>query len=75
MAYTKTCLIYQQDKVDKQQITSLLESLSVHSRPWESISLDFIFGLEKVGNFVEILMRELFKILSSHLNISSIYPP
>ncbi|GMJ14825.1 hypothetical protein HRI_005151700 [Hibiscus trionum] len=48
MDYTKTCLICQQDKVDRQKTARLLEPLSVPERPLESISLDFIMSLPKV---------------------------
>ena len=56
MAYTKTCLICQQDKVEKQKPTGMLDPLPVPTRPWESISLDFIAGLSKVGDLGSILV-------------------
>ena len=56
MAYTKTCLICQQDKVEKQKPAGMLDPLPVPTRPWESISLDFIDDLPKVGDFGSILV-------------------
>ncbi|KAE8676710.1 hypothetical protein F3Y22_tig00111582pilonHSYRG00743 [Hibiscus syriacus] len=50
MDYPKTCLICQQDKVDRHRIAGLLEPLSVPARPWESISLDFISRLPRGGD-------------------------
>ena len=44
MQYTKTCLICQQDKVEKAKVSGLLEPLAVPTRPWESVSLDFKSG-------------------------------
>ena len=54
--YTKTYLIYQQDKVKREKTMGLLESLWVASKPWESISLDFILRLLKVGDLSTILV-------------------
>ncbi|OMO75693.1 reverse transcriptase [Corchorus capsularis] len=54
--YTKTCLICQQDKVEKRKQAGLLEPLPIPSRPWESISLDFICSLPKVGDLGSILV-------------------
>ncbi|TYK25835.1 reverse transcriptase [Cucumis melo var. makuwa] len=56
MQYTKTCLICQQDKVEKVKIAGLLDPLLVPTRPWESVSMDFITHLPKVGNFEAILV-------------------
>ena len=56
MDYTKTCPICQQDKVERKKQAGLLEPLSIPSRPWESISLDFIAGLPKVGDLGAILV-------------------
>jgi len=56
MQFTKTCLVCQQDKVDKAKLAGLLEPLPVPSRPWESVSLDFITHLPKVGEFEAILV-------------------
>lgn len=54
MQYTKTCLIYQQDKVEKAKIVGLLEPLPVPTRPWESVSMDFITHLPKLGEHESI---------------------
>ena len=56
MQYTKTCLICQQDKVEKAKVSGLLEPLPVPTRPWESVSLDFITHLPKVGEYDAILV-------------------
>ncbi|KAA0063945.1 reverse transcriptase [Cucumis melo var. makuwa] len=54
--YTKTCLICQQDKVEKVKVAGLLDPLPVPTRPWESVSMDFITHLPKVGDFEAILV-------------------
>ncbi|KAH9753009.1 Endonuclease [Citrus sinensis] len=46
-AYVRTCLVCQQDKVDHQLPAGLLEPLSLATRPWESVSMDFITSLPK----------------------------
>ncbi|KAA0025807.1 reverse transcriptase [Cucumis melo var. makuwa] len=56
MQYTKTCLICQQDKVEKVKVAGLLDPLPIPTRPWESVSMDFITHLPKVGDFKAILV-------------------
>ncbi|KAA0060093.1 uncharacterized protein E6C27_scaffold39G00090 [Cucumis melo var. makuwa] len=56
MQYTKTCLICQQDKVEKVKVAGLLDPLPVPTRSWESVSMDFITHLPKVGDFEAILV-------------------
>ncbi|TYK18067.1 reverse transcriptase [Cucumis melo var. makuwa] len=56
MQYTKTCFICQQDKVEKAKVAKLLEPLPVPTRPWESVSMDFVTHLLKVGDFQTILI-------------------
>ena len=56
MDYTRTCLTCQQDKTERQKIAGLLEPLPTPTRPWESVSLDFINGLPKIGDFSSILL-------------------
>ncbi|TYK15859.1 reverse transcriptase [Cucumis melo var. makuwa] len=56
MQYTKTCLICQQDKVEKVKVAGLLDPLPIPTRPWESVSMDFITHLPKVGDFKSILV-------------------
>ena len=51
MQYTKTCVICQQDKVEKAKVSRLFEPLPVSTRPWESVSLDFITHLPNVGEY------------------------
>ena len=54
--YTRTCLICQQDKVERRRTPGLLEPLPVPSRPWESVSLDFITSRPKTGDLTGILV-------------------
>ncbi|TYK15559.1 reverse transcriptase [Cucumis melo var. makuwa] len=44
------------DKVEKVKVVGLLDPLSVPTRPWESVSMDFITYLPKVGDFKTILV-------------------
>ncbi|KAH9706417.1 Endonuclease [Citrus sinensis] len=46
-AYVRTCLVCQQDKADRQLPAGLLEPLPTTSRPWESVTMDFISALPK----------------------------
>lgn len=52
--FVKTCLICQQDKADRLKKGGLLQPLPVPKKPWESVSLDFITGLPKVGDVATI---------------------
>lgn len=56
MQYMKACLICQQDKVEKVKVVGLLETLPVPTRSWESVSMDFITHLPKVGDLKAILV-------------------
>ena len=49
-------LICQQDKVEKVKVVELLEFLPIPTRPWESVSMDFITHLSKVGDLEAILV-------------------
>ncbi|KAL0434183.1 UNVERIFIED_CONTAM: hypothetical protein Slati_2752600 [Sesamum latifolium] len=83
--YVCTCLICQQDKVDHQKNVGLLQPLPIPTRPWESVSMDYIFGLSKGlpkdivsdrdSHFTGVFWTELFKILGSKLSMSSSYHP
>jgi len=37
--------VFQQDKIEQEAPTGLLEPLRIPQRPWESVSIDFIVGL------------------------------
>ncbi|KAL0445817.1 UNVERIFIED_CONTAM: Transposon Tf2-11 polyprotein [Sesamum latifolium] len=54
--YVRTCLIYQQHKADHQKKTGLLQPLPIPTRPWESVSMDYISGLPKVGDLGSIII-------------------
>ena len=54
--YVLTCLLCQQDKVEHSKPSGLLEPLLIPRRPWESVSLDFISALPKVGELGSILV-------------------
>ncbi|KAA0062359.1 uncharacterized protein E5676_scaffold313G002590 [Cucumis melo var. makuwa] len=53
--YTKTRLIYQKDKVEKAKVVGLLKPLPIPTRLWDSVSMDFIVHLLKVGDPEAIL--------------------
>ncbi|KAA0053382.1 reverse transcriptase [Cucumis melo var. makuwa] len=85
MQYTKTCLICQQDKLEKVKVAGLLDPLRVPTRPWESVSMDIITHLPKGvstiivsdrdGRFIGSFWTELFSFLETSQNISSSYHP
>ncbi|KAL0400203.1 UNVERIFIED_CONTAM: Transposon Tf2-11 polyprotein [Sesamum radiatum] len=55
--YVRTCLICQQDKADHQKKKAgLLQPLPILKRPWESVSMDYISGLPKVGDLGSIIV-------------------
>ncbi|KAL0340046.1 UNVERIFIED_CONTAM: Transposon Tf2-12 polyprotein [Sesamum radiatum] len=54
--YVCTCLICQQNKADHQKKAGLLQPLPIPMRPWESISMDYISGLPKVGDLGSIIV-------------------
>ncbi|KAL0303212.1 UNVERIFIED_CONTAM: Transposon Ty3-I Gag-Pol polyprotein [Sesamum radiatum] len=54
--YVRTCLIFQQDKADHQKKADLLQPLPIPARSWESVSMDYIFGLPKVGDLGSIIV-------------------
>ncbi|KAL0336104.1 UNVERIFIED_CONTAM: Transposon Tf2-12 polyprotein [Sesamum radiatum] len=54
--YVRTCLICQQDKADHQKKVSLLQPLPIPKRPWESVSMDYISGLPKMGDLGTIIV-------------------
>ncbi|TYK04961.1 reverse transcriptase [Cucumis melo var. makuwa] len=66
MQYMKTCFICQQDKVEKAKVAWLLEPLPVPTRLWDSVSMDFITHLSKVGDLEAILV-----IIDQFLNSST----
>ena len=55
-AYVRTCLVCQQDKVDYQLSAGLLEPLPLETRPWESVSMDFITSLPKFEGCESIMV-------------------
>ena len=43
-AYVKTCIVFQQDKVEQGALVGLLEPVPIAKRPWESISIDSLWA-------------------------------
>lgn len=54
--YVKTCLICQQDKVERRETPRLLQALPIPEQPWVSISMDFITGFPQVDGKVSIFV-------------------
>ncbi|KAL0451722.1 UNVERIFIED_CONTAM: hypothetical protein Slati_1150300 [Sesamum latifolium] len=54
--YVRTSLICQQDKADYQKKTCLLQPLPIPTRSWESVFMDYISGLPKVGDLGSIII-------------------
>ncbi|KAL0361689.1 UNVERIFIED_CONTAM: Gypsy retrotransposon integrase-like protein 1 [Sesamum radiatum] len=54
--YVRTCLICQRDKTDHQKKADLLQPLPIPMRPWESVSMDYIFRVPKVGDLGSIIV-------------------
>ena len=60
--YVRTCLICQQDKPEHKKKAGLLEPLPVPKRPWESVSLDYITSLPKVGDIGTIVSGPILQV-------------
>ncbi|KAH6787578.1 hypothetical protein C2S52_007130 [Perilla frutescens var. hirtella] len=54
--FVRTYIVCQQDKADQHKKARLLEPLPIPSRPWKSVSMDFITGLPKVGDLDAIVV-------------------
>ena len=46
-SYVRDCIICQRMKYDRQKLPGLLQPLPIPDRPWESISMDFVFDLPR----------------------------
>ncbi|MCO5600675.1 hypothetical protein L7F22_054790 [Adiantum nelumboides] len=45
--FVRSCLVCQKVKFDRHKAQGLLQPLSIRTRPWESIAMDFIFALPR----------------------------
>ena len=52
----KTCLVCQQDKVEKKNKAGLLQPLPIPGKPWTSVSMDFIGGFPKVDGMSSVMV-------------------
>ena len=52
----RTCLVFQQDKVEQHRPRGLLEPLPIAELPWESVTMDFIIGLPKSEGYGSIIV-------------------
>ena len=55
-AYVRTCLVCQQDKVERKKEPGLLQPLPIPDRPWQSVSMDFISGFPKVDGMASVFV-------------------
>ena len=55
-AYVRSCLVCQQDKVEKRKEAGLLQPLPIAERPWISVSMDFISGFPKMEGMTSIMV-------------------
>ncbi|MCO5601463.1 hypothetical protein L7F22_055586 [Adiantum nelumboides] len=49
-SFVRSCLICQRVKYDRGKAYGLLQPLPIPTAPWESIAMDFIFGLPKTSS-------------------------
>ena len=45
--YVSKCIVCQKTKYDREKQAGILQPLPIPDSPWDSISMDFIFGLPK----------------------------
>lgn len=55
-AYVRTCLVCQQDKIEKPASGGLLEPLPIQEGSWENVSMDFITLLPKFEGYGSIIV-------------------
>ncbi|CAL5371561.1 unnamed protein product [Camellia sinensis] len=55
-AYVKTCLVCQLDKTERKKAAGLLQPLPIPTKPWVSVSMDFISGLPKVNGMRSVMV-------------------
>ena len=74
-AYVKTCLMFQQDKIEQGAPTKFLEPLPIPERPWESLSMDFIVCLStsEGHNWILVVVEPLSSSHQRHVPLSK--PP
>lgn len=55
-AFVKSCLVCQQDKVERKLEAGLLQPLPTSERPWSSVSMDFVTGFPKVNGMSTVMV-------------------
>ena len=55
-AFVKSCIVCQQDKVERRLEAGLLQPLPTPTRPWSSVSIDFITGFPKVKGMSSVMV-------------------
>lgn len=55
-AYVETCMICQQDKIERRCLARLLQLLPIPEVPWHTITFDFITSLPRNREFDVILV-------------------
>lgn len=55
-AYVKTCLVCQLDKTERKKVAGLLQPFPTPTKPWVSVSMDFISELSKVNGMRSIMV-------------------
>jgi hypothetical protein len=65
------CLVYQQNKGETINMSSLLQPLAIPSQRWEEVSMDFITGLPKSeGNTVIMVVVDRLKKYAHFFSLS-----
>ena len=57
--YVEECVTCQKVKFDRHKTPGLLQPLPIPTAPWESISMDFIFGYKHVNMSLKMLSRTM----------------
>jgi hypothetical protein len=54
--YVKTCLVCQQDKVERRAEAGLLQPLTMPEKPWVSVSMDFVSRFPEVKGYMAVMV-------------------
>ncbi|MCO5604452.1 hypothetical protein L7F22_058618 [Adiantum nelumboides] len=84
--FVRSCLVCQKVKFDRHKARGLLQPLTIPTRPWESIAMDFIFDLPRTQSghdgkvvrdprFTSLFWKAIWENIGTRLQFSSSFHP